>query len=274
MSTSRFILFHANCPDGFGAAWAAWKRFGDQARYLPVKHGEAPPDMPAGAEVYIIDYAYPRQILLELAKTHTVKVLDHHKTAQADLAGLDFAEFDMQRSGAVMAWQFFHPDTEVPLLLQYVQDQDLWTWALPDSAEICTALSIYPLDFAAWDALEVENLRAEGKVVLRFKQQLVDRLSQKVDWLEICGQRVPAVNTPLFASELGNQLCLKYPKAPFSACYAEHDGQRKFSLRSVGDNDVAAIAARFGGGGHRNAAGFAVPLTGHAEIRLSPSAKA
>jgi len=266
----RYILFHANCPDGFGAAWAAWKRFGDQARYLPVKHGSQPPEMPAGSEVFIIDFAYPRQILLELAQIHTLKVLDHHKTAQADLAGLDFAEFDMQRSGAVMAWQHFHPETEVPLLLQYVQDQDLWNWALPDSAEICTALSIYPLDFATWDHLDVEALRQEGQVVLRYKQQLIERLSQKVDWLEIAGQRVPAVNTPLFASELGNQLCLNYPKAAFSACYAEHDGQRKFSLRSVGENDVAVIAARFGGGGHRNAAGFAVPLSGHAEIRPAP----
>lgn len=265
---SPYILYHGGCPDGFGAAYAAWKKFGDQAEYLPVKHGYPPPELAPGSEVYIIDFAYDRQTLLEMARQHPLRVLDHHRTAQADLAGLDFAEFDMQRSGAVLAWNHFHPDTEVPMLLRYVQDQDLWTWALPDSREICTALGIYPHTFEVWDQLEIDNLRAQGKVVLVYKQQLIEQLLPKVDWVEICGQRVPAVNTPLFASELGNQLCLHYSEAPFSACYSDHDGRRKFSLRSIGDNDVSAVAAHFGGGGHRNAAGFAIPASGHVDVRF------
>lgn len=263
-----YILYHGGCPDGFGAAYAAWKKFGDQAEYLPVKHGYPLPDIPDGAQVWIIDFAYARQTLIDLSQRVSLKVLDHHRTAQADLQGLDFAQFDMQRSGAVLSWNHFHPDTEVPQLLQYVQDQDLWIWALPDSSEICTALNIYPFEFEVWDHLSIEILRQEGQVVLRYKQQLIDQLLQKVDWITICGHKIPAVNTPLFASELGNQLCLKYPEAKFSACYADFDGKRKFSLRSVGENDVAAIAAHFGGGGHRNASGLAIPTTGHVDVQF------
>ncbi|PKL74249.1 MAG: hypothetical protein CVV27_21475 [Candidatus Melainabacteria bacterium HGW-Melainabacteria-1] len=263
---ARYILYHGGCPDGFGSAYAAWKKFGPEAEYLPVKHGQPLPELLDGSEVWIIDFAYARQILIELSQRVSLKVLDHHRTAQADLLGLDFAEFDMQRSGAMLAWNHFHPDTDVPELLRYVQDQDLWTWALPEAREICTALAIYPFDFETWDALKIETLRAEGAVVLRYKQQLIDQLLSKVDWVEIRGQRVPAVNTPQFASELGNQLCLKYPDAPFSACYSDHEGRRKFSLRSIGDNDVAAVAAHFGGGGHRNASGFAIASSGHADV--------
>jgi nanoRNase/pAp phosphatase (c-di-AMP/oligoRNAs hydrolase) len=74
----------------------------------------------------------------------------------------------------------------------------------------------------------------------------------------------------LFASELGNQLCLDYPEAEFSICYADHGDKRKFSLRSVGDFDVSAVAGIFGGGGHRNASGMAVSVSGHEKIqRLS-----
>lgn len=269
---ARYILFHANCPDGFGAAYAAWKKWGKEAQYLPVKHGNPPPELEPHSELFIIDFSYDRETLLQLAEQHQLKVLDHHKTAQDDLAGLDFAEFDLKRSGAVLAWNYFHPQTEVPLLLQYVQDQDLWNWALPDSREICTALSIYPFDFATWDTLDVAQLRAEGQVVLRYKQQLIEQLLRRVDWFEILGHKVPTVNTPLFASELGNQLCLDYPEARFSACYSELDGMRKFSLRSIGDNDVSAVAKHFGGGGHPNASGFAIPLTGHAEVRRLESA--
>lgn len=263
---ARYILYHGGCPDGFGAAYAAWKKLGDEAEYLPVRHGNPPPELPDGSEVWIIDFAYDRQTLIDLSQRVSLKVLDHHRTAQADLAGLDFAEFDMQRSGAVLSWNHFHPGAEVPELLRYVQDQDLWTWTLPDAQEICTALGIYPFDFETWDGLNIETLRAEGKVVLRYKQQMVDTLMGKIDWIEILGHKIPAVNTPLFASELGNQLCLKFPDAPFSACYSDLEGKRKFSLRSIGENDVAAVAGHFGGGGHRNASGFAIPSTGHPDV--------
>lgn len=260
------ILYHGGCPDGFGAAYAAWKKFGATAEYLPVKHGNPPPELAVGSEVYIIDFAYDRQTLITMAETHALKVLDHHRTAQADLQGLDFAEFDMGRSGAVLSWNHFHPESEVPLLLRYVQDQDLWQWALPDSQEICTGLSMHPFDFEVWDQLDIETLRSQGRIVLGYKRQLVEMLLQKADWIQILGHKVPAVNTALFASELGNQLCLKFNEAPFSACYSEHDGRRKFSLRSIGENDVSAVAAHFGGGGHRNASGFAIPLAGHPDI--------
>lgn len=271
MSHARYVLYHANCPDGFGAAYAAWKKFGEGTHYVPVSHGSPPPEFKNHSEIYIVDFSYDRDTLVGMNAAHTVKVLDHHRSAEAQLQGLDFVEFDMHRSGAVMAWEYFHPDQDVPLLLQYVQDQDLWNWALPDSQEICTALNIYPLEFEVWDQIEVDQLRKEGQVVLRYKEQLMDRLLQKVDWLDIAGHKVPAINTPLFASELGNQLCMDYPEADFAVCYAEHDGKRKFSLRSVGDFDVSAVAGIFGGGGHRNASGMAIPLSGHEKVkRLSP----
>jgi uncharacterized protein len=260
-----YILYHANCPDGFGAAWSAWRKFGEEAHYLPVKHGQALPEIPDQAEVYILDFAYDRQTLIDLAARVKLQVLDHHKTALADLEGLPFAEFDMQRSGAVMAWQFFHPEQEIPLILQYVQDQDIWTWALPDAKEICTALGLYPMDFAVWSSLDIDVLRKEGQITLRYKDQLIANLCQRVDWVKIQGYRVPAVNTPLFASELGNTLCLKYPEAAFAVSYSDQKGLRKFSLRSIGEFDVSAICGVYGGGGHRNASGFALSLESVAE---------
>lgn len=255
-----YVLFHANCPDGFGAAYAAWKKFQDDAVYMPVKHGEPLPEIAEGAPVYIIDFAYDRETLIDLAQRHQVQVLDHHKTAQADLEGLEFATFDMNQSGAVLAWNYFHPETSLPLLLEYVQDEDLWNWALPQSKEVCTALQLYPMDFETWDQLEVETLKREGTVALRYKQSLIDRLLKRVEFHDIAGYSVPVVNTPLFASELGNQLCEAYPEAAFSASYSDFEGKRKWSLRSIGDFDVSEICRQFGGGGHRNASGFSTIL--------------
>ncbi|PIQ28882.1 phosphoesterase [bacterium (Candidatus Blackallbacteria) CG17_big_fil_post_rev_8_21_14_2_50_48_46] len=257
---SRYVLYHANCPDGFGAAWAAWKKFSETAIYIPMRHGATLPEIPSGSEVYILDFSFDRETLLELSQRSKLKVLDHHKTALAELKDLDFAEFDMHRSGAVMTWQYFFPEEPIPELLKYIQDQDLWTWSLPDAHEITTALSIYPMEFEVWNSLEVDTLREEGKITLRYKHQLIENLGQRVDWFEILGHEVPGVNTPLFASELGNNLCLRFPEAPFAMSFSDQKGLRKFSLRSIGEFDVSAICREFGGGGHRNASGFALPL--------------
>jgi len=73
----------------------------------------------------------------------------------------------------------------------------------------------------------------------------------------IAGYQVPVVNLSDNISEVGNALCKRFPEYPFSVSYCDRsDGQRSWSLRSIGDFDVSDIAKKFGGGGHRNAAGF------------------
>jgi hypothetical protein len=72
-------------------------------------------------------------------------------------------------------------------------------------------------------------------------------------WLAVRGVAVNA--NALFASELGNLLAEQ--SGTFGLIWQlSGDGEIKASLRSKGNFDVAAIAARYGGGGHRNAAGF------------------
>ena len=100
-----FVLYHAECADGFGAAWALWRRF-SQARYIPVKHGSPPPEGLKGERVVIVDFSYARDVLDSMAReTERLLVLDHHITAEKALAGLPYAYFDMKKSGAVLAWE-------------------------------------------------------------------------------------------------------------------------------------------------------------------------
>lgn len=134
------VLYHANCSDGFGAAYAAWKKFGDAATYHAAHYGEEPPDV-AGKVVFILDFSYSRDTLKAMIEAaSSLTVLDHHKTAQADLEGLPGVYFDMTKSGAVMAWEFFHPDKQVPEFLRYIQDRDLWNWKLPPQQRILSSV--------------------------------------------------------------------------------------------------------------------------------------
>ncbi|MBW4598517.1 MAG: hypothetical protein KME29_02615 [Calothrix sp. FI2-JRJ7] len=260
---ATFILYHANCYDGFGSAYAAWKALGDSAQYIPVHTGEClaqlKVDIPFGSNVYIQDFAYSRAELLELSKRCSLTVLDHHWTALNDLSGLSFAVLNLNKSGAMLAWEWWHPNEPVPELMYYLQDRDLQQFQLPNSQEVHYALLSYPMDFEVWDSLTVERLKEEGCVVSRFANQMVETICSHATRREVCGySNIPTVNTPILMLEVKARLCQLYPEAPFTAYYFDReDGVRQWGLRANRDDlNVSEIAKRFGGGGHRLDAGF------------------
>lgn len=268
------IIYHANCADGFGAAYAAYYHFcfenECQCEFVAASHGEAPPEV-SGREVYLLDFSYKRAVLKALCEqAKQVVVIDHHISAAEDLQGLDqecpnlSLHLDMDKSGAVLAWEYFH-DPNVPRLLLHVQDQDLWRFKLPYTKEINAALMAYPFDFKLWntfaeDDASVQALVLEGETIGRYRAKLIAAYKKRARMAEVAGFKVPVVNCPPeLSSELLGELAEQHP---FAAGYHDKDNRRAWSLRSRGDSgaDVAKIAAQFGGGGHRNAAGFATRL--------------
>lgn len=268
-----YVLYHADCRDGFGAAFAAWKRLGDRATYHPVAHHAPPPKMEDGATVHLLDFSYPPEILQPLCERMLlVLVIDHHASAQEGLeaiAGKDLARiiFDQSRSGAVLAWEHYHPGKPVPELLLYVQDRDLWQWKLPDSRALTAILDIYPMEFPTWDKwVEAwsdfkedgwkQILIQEGQLCLRVIDRTV-RDSVAHAWkMDLAGHLVPVANSPVWQSETCDGLLAAYPEAPFAACFTDGVSGRVWSLRSRSDFSVGDLAKSLGGGGHPQAAGF------------------
>ena len=199
------VLYHAECMDGFGAAWALWKRF-PEAEYLPVKHGDPPPENLEHRHVLIVDFSYSREAIVQLAdQTASLHILDHHVTAQSALKDLPYAYFDMSRSGAVLAWEWAHTQP-IPWLLQYVQDKDLWHWELPHSREISAALSSCSFDFAIWESLQFETMQVEGSGILRYENTLVSKMVEESRMASLAGYMVPAVHSAVLTSQIGERL--------------------------------------------------------------------
>lgn len=269
--TNVICIYHGNCADGFGAAWAVREQFPD-AVFHPAQYGDEPPDC-VGKRVYIVDFSYPREILEKIAsEAYHVFVLDHHKTAAEHVQPLLDTKiiggvFDLSKSGAVLAWEFFNlPTTPTPKILQYIQDRDLWKFELPYSKEVNAVISSHPQDFKVWDELvnileyNFSTVLTEGFALKRQRDNYVEQLVKLRTTLTLEQRAVPAVNAPpMFASEVGNRLCELYPDAPYSVTYCDLPDGKKYSLRSIGDFDVSEVAKRFGGGGHKNAAGFLAP---------------
>lgn len=270
-------IYHGNCADGFGAAWCVWSKYPD-IMFVPGVYGQPAPDC-RGHDVVLVDFSYDESTMRQIAaQANSVLVLDHHKTAEENLSklfkeGVIDGEFDMNRSGAMMAWNYFHPSEEAPLLIQVIQDRDLWKFAMPFTRNVQAALFSYPYEFELWDVLVREldsneglfKMQTEGGAIERkhFKD-IEELLAVGLRSMNIGGFLVPVCNLPYtMASDACNKMCgmdFKFldGKPKFAASYYDKPGLRVFSLRSVGEFDVSAIAKMYGGGGHKNAAGFTV----------------
>ncbi len=295
--TPDIVIYHDHCADGFGAAWACWMRWKDAPQYIAANYGAPPPDV-AGKHVLIVDFSYKRDVLREMGKSaRSVVILDHHKTAQADLADWAIddvagtfwagdnvmkdvhhndefigqpiaALFDMRKSGARMAWEFCHED-DAPDLIKLIEDRDLWLFMDARTKPFGLWLRSEPFSFERFDSvnyrLEMGNrqIMTEALAMQRFFDAKVEEIAS-FGWRAPLGGHEPVITNcpPMFASEVGHALLDKHPDAPFSATYCDSQHKRMWSLRSRDDReDVSVVASSFGGGGHRNAAGFSAPLS-------------
>ncbi len=281
----NLVVYHSPCPDGYCSAWIA-NKFLKNAEFVGINYGQdnkikeiVNERVDKDTNVYILDFSFKPEILEKfIQKSNRLVLLDHHKTAEADLRDLiqenekTIIRFDMSKSGARLSWEYFSNGQEVPKLVQYIEDRDLWKWVLPYSKEINTALFSYETTFETLDRLDIRmqtkndllGLTGEGTAILKYSNKLVQSLLRNKFEVTLHGHKMFVVNTSVLQSEVAGELA-KLSECGVGACFynAEHDLIR-WALRSTENGaDVSEIARSMSpnGGGHRNAAGF--------EIRIS-----
>lgn len=292
-------IYHAHCADGFGAAWVVRQALGaDNVDFHAAAYGQPAPDV-EGRDVIMVDFSYPYELLVLLGhQARSILIIDHHKTAAQDLARAPLQPapatfkdwlasdqrvgtvFDMKRSGAGLTWDYLTGGQPRPALIDHIEDRDLWQFKLEGTREIMANVFSHPQDFPTWDALMAQHIsqhRADGAAIERKQQKDIAELTASNSRaITIGGITVPAVNLPpTMASDAGHLLTTGQP---FAAVYWDTANGRKFSLRSTDEGlDVSEIAKQYGGGGHRNAAGFTVAFdhelaTGYVQATLDTTA--
>ena len=259
------ILYHAKCPDGFGAAFAAWKKFGDSAEYIPVKHGGPVPEKMDGRDIFFVDFCFPKETMSGLAKiAKSVTVLDHHEGVR-DVATLFPGVFDPKRSGSTIAWEYFHPDAPMPRLMRHLEDGDLYRYELPETRDIFSYLIVMPYDFAVWDtfaqtlddtARREEFLKKAANYTEYFKL-LADLCVDGAKKVSFEGYECAFANSHpsiTMKSYIGKELYTKFP--PFALVVSAHPDGFGVSIRGDGTVDVSKIAEKYGGSGHPESSGF------------------
>ena len=259
-------IYHGNCADGFGSACVVRKALGSaNVEFYPGVYQQDPPDV-KNREVILVDFSYKRDVLLAMAKeAKSIQILDHHASAEKDLIDLPVnvsTVFDMNRSGVIIAWDYFNQGKEVPMLLRHIEDRDLWRFKLDGTREIQACLFSYPYDFDLWESLifegSPEQMRRDGVAIERKHFKDINEFIKAAAYrTTIAGHDIPVLNASYFwSSDAGH---IMGEGELFAACYWDIPSGRVYSLRSPEDGlDVSEIASKFGGGGHKHAAGFAV----------------
>ncbi len=273
------IIYHGKCPDGFGGAYAVWKKFGDTVEYIPSSYDRPIPEHMDGRDLIFVDFCYEKKHMDQLAAVaKSITVLDHHEGVR-DVATKYPGVFDTNHSGATIAWTYFHPNAPTPKLLTHLEDYDLFRFALPDTKAVNAYLLLEPYDFEHWDEIVrmLEDPETRGKLLERgaiyaeHSDKLIEKAVESADLIEFEGYIVymSGAGIRAFSDYIGHALAIKHP--PFALMVRPVDDGLNISIRGDGSVDVAEIARRFGGNGHTSAAGFRIPW--NTQIPWKPAPK-
>lgn len=271
-----FVIYHGNCDDGSGSAYAVWKYMQEyperEVTYFPAFYNQKAPDV-SNKHVLICDFSYKKDILQKMiSEASSLLVIDHHLSAQKDLADIPEIHkiFDMSRSGASLTWSYIFPDQEIPLLVKYIEDRDIWAKKLENTDAFSSWFSTLPHEFEIYDKylndqVLLEAIQNKGLSFIELNEyntnQAVNFVAPK--FMKIYdpkgGDRyyfVGYVNSNTLKSDIGNRIFTQYPYLDFSAVYSiiDRTNSTSFSLRSTDQHvNVSEVATLLGGGGHRNA---------------------
>lgn len=275
------IVHHANCPDGFTAAWLL-NHAVSADRIVAAQWGDVPPDIDEGEHVYVVDFCYePGELRWLHDRAGKLVVLDHHATSSGWLVdafgdavemsvdGIDspfgtdadghWLVCDRQRSGATLAGWYIGDDG--PPFVRFVEDRDLWRWRLKGTAEVFAAVTSRPYTLEAYDELGSmfeDQLIGEGRAIDRYREQLIEQTVETA-WLGSVLGHIDiwvAASPYAIGSDVAGRLAERDPDR-FAAYFVQYGDRRKYGLRSTPSGlNVAELAAEVGGGGHPHAAGF------------------
>lgn len=265
MNNEIVCFYHANCTDGAAAAAVIHRKY-PQAHLIPMNHGDKIETNLKNKTVFVVDFSFPLEVFQKMkSEAKQVFWYDHHKTAIPTQEALGWGTMDLSESGASLTWKMEYPQEEMPRMIAYVKDKDIWEWKLPHSREVTAALrdieGILNPGGQVWknlidqmDDQKFQKLVDAGAAALQSQKMRIKEGSQKGFELDFHGYRTLAVNWSSESSEMGEYI---YKNLGYEvALIFYYTGKLwNFSLRS--DRiDVSEIAKKYGGGGHPGASGF------------------
>lgn len=266
------IVYHHNCPDGFGASWVAWRYLKSDATFIGARPDMAfEPKKFKGKTVLFLDISISRTKLDAILKVaENAIIIDHHQTYYEELKDHPHVIMHKEHSAIYMAWRIFFPDQKVPNFVKLIEDKDLGETNYKNTEYFSAALGVklpfHSLEhFRLWNRLlnqkYVDDLIETGRKYYEYKKYLIHRNYHIIVPMQFGKHTVGVGNFEAvgLTSDLANALSERNPQYDFICLWSYHYNEDLYSvmLRTRNDGvDLAAIAKIYGGGGHPRAARF------------------
>lgn len=268
LSPSPFIpdivFYHANCPDGFGAAWSYWHAHKEISKFKDIPpidfyaigHHDTELPLVKDKNVVMVDVVLSdsNQMNYLVKQSKSFKLLDHHKTAFDLYHKEPWAFFDLEKSGSVLAWEDSHFQIPLPRILYCIQERDLEKILDIDTESFLQVLDSIPRTFLDWDILheslifDPEPVLKNGRLMRERIYSAVDRLLQNAVPIIMNGYKGFAVNSQVELGVLAASKLSTRPGIDFGfSWYVDHCGLVRGSWRSQ-SMDVIELAKIYNGG--------------------------
>ncbi len=268
--------FHHNDADGYVSAMCVKKfapRDGYKEEYIEITYGDQFPFNSIATDeiVYIVDYSIqPDEMHRLLMCTGNVVWIDHHKTAidkykdfNVDIAGIRQDGV----AGCMLTWQYFNelPEDEAPKFIRLVADYDVWTFKYgEDTKNFHTGFDFkraFSTDDYWWHIAEspcwdesVDNIIVRGKTMNEYRDNIAETYCKSFGFETVfAGHKAFAMNQGMVSSD--HFKSVDEDKYDLFIAFVFNGVNWQYSLRSS-KTDVSDIAKKYGGGGHKGAAGF------------------
>jgi oligoribonuclease NrnB/cAMP/cGMP phosphodiesterase (DHH superfamily) len=242
-----------------------------KAIYIPIDYHYASPlgKIKQGDCVFIVDYSFSdtRDMLAVMEKTKNLVWFDHHKTTLEKYNSGTFKDIPGTRvvgkSGALLVWEYIHPDDDPPMYVQLINDYDLWMLKDEDTVHFANGLLLHDTTPQAkiWRMLKeddpafMQHILNLGEVIGAFKEQHYAEYIRRYGYgRKYADYKCIIINTAKTTTKAFESVKFDYD---IFVSYAYNGDRYVVSLYAANHEiDVADIAKRFGGGGHRGASGF------------------
>jgi oligoribonuclease NrnB/cAMP/cGMP phosphodiesterase (DHH superfamily) len=225
-----------------------------------------------GEPVYLVDFILePFEVMLKLDEKSELIWIDHHETS---LKEAEKNKFNPQgrrvnnTAACELTWRYLFPDTEVPFAIKLLSKYDTWNhdWSpyiIPFQYGMKTIdnnpeATIWSLLFQNNSLVPIQNLTESGRTVLKYvKREYEVYVKSNAFTIMFEGYNCLCCNRGSGGSKLfdsiwedkEHDICLVFCRSRNNkwkiTMYTPHEGV-----------DCGKIAKKYGGGGHKVAAGF------------------
>jgi oligoribonuclease NrnB/cAMP/cGMP phosphodiesterase (DHH superfamily) len=271
-SKKVFCYFHSDDLDGWSSSAVVLKKY-PESTFCGYNYEPKLPILAKGFDiVFMVDCSCSVEEMKYLMDNNKKFVwIDHHAKKIWDTLKVmnpdGLRDTDNNNSACVLTWKYLFPKKKPSDVLLYIEDQDIWKFTLPNSREINMALNIDCKDNRMYlerllndEIFEINLLKLieHGTLYLKMENNQIDFLLKTVRVLDFHGYKTGVVNSPIHTSFIGSRLLAENQDIQVALIWYCFGDAVYCSLRSRGDVDVAVLASKYGGGGHKPASGFRI----------------